>query len=172
MSYRQNGRLFKYEDTARSYIKDFTYDLVDSDKTNSTSASGKAYFKFNTSYQLNDNLLSYATLSQGYRRGGVNGFRDYGTNKITKVGNQYAPDSTLNKEIGVKGYLFGRQLYIESDVYRIDWKDVQTYRSQDVENGFPINGTTNGPNAHTQGFEFGPLAVPLIGKPFSTSWLR
>ena len=24
--------------------------------------------------------------------GGVNGFRDYGTNKITKVGNEYAPD--------------------------------------------------------------------------------
>ena len=148
------GRLFKYDDTARSYIKDFTYDLVDSDKTNSTSASGKAYFKLNTSYQLNDNLLSYATISQGYRRGGVNGFRDYGANKITKVGNEYTPDSTLNKELGLKGYLFGRQLYIESDVYRIDWKDVQTYRSQDVENGFPINGTTNGPNAHTQGFEF------------------
>lgn len=148
------GRVFKYDDTARSYIKDFTYDLVDSDKTNSTSASGKAYFKLNTSYQVSDNLLSYATVSEGYRRGGVNGFRDYGANKITKVGNEYAPDSTLNKELGLKGYLFGRQLYLESDVYRIDWKDVQTYRSQDVENGFPINGTTNGPKAHTQGFEF------------------
>ncbi len=148
------GRVFKYDDTARAYIKDFTYDLVDSDTTNRTSASGKAYFKVNTSYQLSDSLLSYATISQGYRRGGVNGFRDYGANKITKVGNEYAPDSTLNKELGLKGYLFGRLLYIESDVYRIDWKNVQTYRSQDVENGFPINGTTNGPHAHTQGFEF------------------
>ena len=148
------GRVFKYDDTARSYIKDFTYDLVDSDKTNTTSASGKAYFKLNASYQVNDNLLSYATLSQGYRRGGINGFRDYRSNKITKVGNEYAPDSTLNKELGLKGFLFDRLLYIETDVYRIDWKNVQTYRSQEVENGFPINGTTNGPDAHTQGFEF------------------
>lgn len=148
------GRFFKYDDTARSFIKDFTYDLVDSDKTNSTSDSGQSYFKLNVSYQFSDNLLGYATASQGYRRGGINGFRDYRTNKITKVGNEYAPDSTFNKEIGLKGYLFNRRLYIETDIYRIDWNDTQTYRSQTVENGFPINGTTNGPDAHTQGFEF------------------
>lgn len=148
------GRFFKYDDTARSYIKDFTYDLVDSDKTNSTSDSGKSYFKLNLSYQLSDNMLAYGTVSQGYRRGGVNGFRDYRTNKITKVGNEYAPDSTINKEIGVKGYLFGRKLYVEADIYRIDWNDTQTYRAQTVENGFPINGTANGPDAHTQGLEF------------------
>ncbi|MES2899907.1 MAG: TonB-dependent receptor [Pseudomonadota bacterium] len=148
------GRVFKYDDTARSFIKDFTYDLVNSDKTNTTSASGKSYFKLNASYQFNDNLLAYATASQGYRRGGVNGFRDFGTRKISKVGNEYAPDSTFNKEIGIKGYMFDRKLYLEADVYRIDWKDAQTYRAQDVENGFPINGTTNGPDAHTQGFEF------------------
>ena len=148
------GRVFRYEDTTRAYIKDFTYDLVDSDKTNTTSDSGKAYFKFNTSYQFNDNLLAYATLSQGFRPGGINGFRDFGVNKLTRQGNEYAPDATLNKEIGLKGYFFNRKLYIETDIYRIEWKNAQTYRSQDVENGFPINGTTNGPDAHTQGFEF------------------
>jgi iron complex outermembrane receptor protein len=148
------ARVFKYDDTARAYIKDFTYDLVDSDRTNTTGAGGKSYFKLNASYQFNDNLLAYATASQGYRRGGVNGFRDFGANKITKVGNEYAPDSTFNKELGIKGYLFGRKLYLESSIYRIDWNDTQTYRSQDVENGFPINGTANGPDAHTQGFEF------------------
>ena len=147
------ARVFKYDDTSRSFIKDYTYDLVNSDRTNSTSESGKSYFKLNASYQVTDNLLAYGTASQGYRRGGVNGFRDFGTQKITKVGNEYAPDSTFNRELGLKGYFFGRVLYLETDVYRIDWKDVQTYRSQDVENGFPINGTTNGPHAHTQGFE-------------------
>lgn len=148
------GRFFKYDDTARSFIKDFTYDLVNSDKTNSTSDSGNAYFKLNLSYQFNDNLLAYATASQGYRRGGINGFRDYRTNKITKAGNEYAPDSTLNKELGLKGHLFNRRLYLETAIYRIDWNDTQTYRSQSVENGFPINGTANGPDAHSQGFEF------------------
>jgi iron complex outermembrane receptor protein len=148
------ARLFKYDDTARSTIKDFTYDLVNSDATNATSASGKSYYKFNTSYQFTNKLLGYATASQGYRRGGINGFRDFGAQKITKAGNEYAPDATLNREIGLKGYFFGRMLYVETDFYRIDWRDAQTYRAQDVENGFPINGTTNGPDAHTQGFEF------------------
>ncbi len=147
------GRVFKYDDTARAFIKDYTYDLVDSDKTNTTSASGESYFKFNASYQFNDKLLAYATASEGYRRGGVNGFRDFGSQKITQVGNEYAPDSTFNQEIGVKGYFFDRKLYVEADVYRIDWNGTQTYRAQDVENGFPINGTTNGPDARTQGFE-------------------
>ena len=148
------ARVFKFEDTTRAFIKDYTYDLVNSDKTNSTSDSGNAYFKFNTSYQFNDNLLAYATLSQGYRPGGINGFRDFRANKITKEGNEYKPDSTFNKELGLKGYFFNRKLYIETAVYRIDWKDTQTYRDQVVENGFPINGTTNGPDSHSQGFEF------------------
>jgi len=147
------ARVFKYDDTARSFIKDFTYDLVNSDRSNTTGESGKSYYKLNASYQLTDKLLAYGTASQGYRRGGVNGFRDFGSQKITKAGNEYAPDSTFNREIGLKGYFFGRMLYVETDVYRIDWKGAQTYRAQDVENGFPINGTTNGPDAHTQGFE-------------------
>ena len=99
-------------------------------------------------------VLVYGTWSQGFRRGGTNAFRNDGSKLVRPELQSYAPDSTDNKEVGLKGFLFDRQLYIETDVYQIDWKDVQTYRSQTVGGVFPLNGTTNGPNAKTQGFEF------------------
>jgi iron complex outermembrane recepter protein len=125
---------------------------VDSDYTRSSGVKSKSYFKFNTSYQFGDDLLGYATFSQGFRRGGTNGFKDQGTKKVSDENAAYQPDSTNNFEVGLKGYALNRMLYVEADVYQIDWKNVQTYRAQDV-NGFPVNGTANGPGARSRGFE-------------------
>jgi iron complex outermembrane recepter protein len=147
------GRLFNYTDTAKAKIVDYAGGFVDSDYTASGGTNGKSFYKVNTAYQLNNNLLAYVTLSQGFRRGGTNGFKDLGAKIVAADAREYQPDSTNNFELGVKGYLFDRSLYVEASVYRIDWKNAQTYRSQTI-NDFPINGTANGPDARTQGFEF------------------
>lgn len=148
------ARAFNYSDTALGKIVDYAGGYVDSDTTTTGGANGKAYFKFNTSYQLSEDLLSYFTYSQGFRRGGSNGFKNLSAKKVVAVdAKEYKPDSTNNTEIGLKGYLFDRQLYIETDVFQIEWKDPQTYRAQDVS-GFPVNGTANGPDARTRGWEF------------------
>ena len=148
------ARVFNYSDVGSAKVKDYTYDLVSVNRSNSVSDSGKAYYKFNTSYQITEDFLTYLTLSQGFRRGGTNGYKDYRTNTVTEAGRNYGPDSTNNIELGLKGFMLDRQLFIQTNVYQIDWKNPQTYRSQVVENGFPINGTTNGPDARTKGFEF------------------
>jgi iron complex outermembrane recepter protein len=147
------ARVFKYDDTANVNIVDWAGGAVSRQYVVSAGDSGKAYYKFNTSYQLSENLLGYATASQGFRRGGTNPFGNRGTRIVAPDAAVYQPDSTNNYELGLKGYLLDRQLYLETAVYRIDWKDPQTYRSQDV-NGFPVNGTANGPDARTQGLEF------------------
>ena len=148
------ARVFNYEDTALGKIIDYAGGFVDSDVTATGGADGKSYYKLNTSYQVTEELLTYLTYSQGFRRGGTNGFKNLSaTRLIADTAREYKPDSTNNVEIGVKGYLFNRQLYIETGVYQIDWKDAQTYRAQDVE-GFPVNGTANGPDARTRGWEF------------------
>jgi iron complex outermembrane receptor protein len=148
------ARVFKYTDTALGKIIDYAGGFVDSDTTASGGASGKSYFKLNTSYQITDNLLAYLTYSQGFRRGGTNGFKDLSATRVVAAdAKEYKPDSTDNIEIGLKGYLFERRLYIETGLYQINWKDPQTYRSQDVS-GFPVNGTANGPDARTHGWEF------------------
>lgn len=48
--------------------------------------------------------------------------------------------------------MFNRPLYLQADYFRIDWENVQTYFSQTI-GGFPVNGTVNGPDARTQGYE-------------------
>lgn len=146
------GRVFNYEDTAIANIRDYSFDLVNNNVTKTNGENGKSYFKFNTSYQISPDLLGYYTFSQGFRRGGTNAFRDVGTRIVTAENRAYQPDSTDNNEIGLKGYLFNRQLYVQTDVFQIDWKNPQTYRSQTIS-GFPVNGTANGPNARTRGWE-------------------
>jgi iron complex outermembrane recepter protein len=42
---------------------------------------------------------------------------------------------------------------VQTNLFRIDWKNVQTYRDQAVENGFPINGTVNAGEARSEGWE-------------------
>lgn len=146
------GRVFNYDDRAISQIRDYSFDLVNNNVDVTRGDKGKAYYKANLSYQITDNFLTYATFSQGFRRGGTNGFRNVGTRIVREDAQQYKPDSTNNLEVGVKGYLFNRQLYLQTNYFRIDWKDVQTYFSQTIS-GFPVNGTNNGPDARTQGWE-------------------
>jgi len=148
------ARVFSYKDTATVNIVDWAGGIVDRQYTATGSDSGNAYYKFNTSYQFSDEMLGYFTASQGFRRGGTNPFRDRSTTVVVaEDARDYKPDSTDNFELGLKGYLLNRRLYLETAVYRINWKDTQTYRSQDV-NGFPVNGTANGPDAYSQGWEF------------------
>jgi iron complex outermembrane recepter protein len=147
------GRFFKYEDTAIAQIRDYSFDLTNNNLRFKQSESGKSIFKFNTSYQFNDDFLGYFTASQGFRRGGTNGFKDFDGKTLTNASRQYDPDTTNNYELGIKGYFFSKQLFVQTNFFRIDWKNVQTYRDQTVENGFPINGTVNAGNARSQGWE-------------------
>ncbi len=148
------ARVFNYKDTAGGLIIDYAGDAAGANRNVSVSDSGKAYYKFNTSYEITPDVLAYATFSQGFRRGGTNPFRNEGARIVKQDVVAYQPDSTDNYEVGVKGYLANRRLYIETALYQIDWKDPQTYRSQTVGGVFPVNGTTNGPDARSRGFEF------------------
>ncbi len=145
-------RYFKYDDTAIAEIKDYAGGFVDSNVNVNRGQNGKSYFKLNSSYNFTKDLLGYVTFSQGFRRGGTNGFKNQGAKIVADSTQQYEPDSTDNYELGLKGSMLNRALYLQADYFRINWKNVQTYFSQDV-NGFPVNGTTNGPSARTQGFE-------------------
>ncbi len=146
------ARVFNYDDTANVSIIDYAGGFVDNQYTAGGGENGKSFYKFNTAYQLSDNMLVYGTVSQGFRRGGTNPFKDQGSQIVAAAARSYEPDSTTNYELGVKGYALDRRLYVAADIYRIDWKDAQTYREQTVD-GFPVNGTANGPNARTTGLE-------------------
>jgi iron complex outermembrane recepter protein len=87
----------------------------------------RALWKVNTSYQLNDKNLVYATWSQGFRRGGVNALptaepgEDYVTPPaLTKL----SPDTVDNYEVGVKGTFANRFRY-SAAVFDMQWHNVQ-----------------------------------------------
>ena len=144
------ARLFSYKDDTTTEVVDYTFDLISGLVKASEKGSNKAYFKLNAAYQLSDDVLAYATFSQGFRRGGSNGFRVVGG--VEPALKTFKPDTTDNLEVGVKGFLMDKRLYLQANVYQITWKDTQTYFSQDV-NFFPVWGTTNGPDSKSQGVE-------------------
>lgn len=123
--------------------------------------STSGIFKVNTSYQFTPRMLGYATISEGYRNGGVNSVPAClnplppGQN-VCALPNELLikPDKTLNHELGLKTSWFGGRLTVNGDVYYIDWKDVQVA-------GVTVNGqvpiTVNGARAVSQGLELAVL---------------
>jgi len=107
-------------------------------------------FKVNTSYEVFDNVRLYATISQGFRRGGANALPTVGPFAERAELNSYAADKINNYEIGLKGRL-GRSLSFSTAVFQIDWKDIQL-PLQTVAAGQPF--VTNGGRARSRGFEF------------------
>nr|WP_277611295.1 TonB-dependent receptor [Microbulbifer celer] len=81
--------------------------------------------KFTLSYTPNDDVLLYATYSEGFRppaynRGGGNG------NDTTTVPFTVSTDTVDNYEAGWKTSLADNSLQFNGSVYRVDWKDIQT----------------------------------------------
>lgn len=114
-------------------------------------------FKFNTSYEFSDDLLTYLTISEGYRSGGVNAVPPCqdplppGQNVCALPNEQLVkPDKTLNHEIGVRSAWAGGRLVLNGAVYVIDWTDVQVAGTT-VNGAVPI--TVNAAEARSQGFE-------------------
>ncbi len=83
-------------------------------------------FKLNTSFEINDNTMMYATWAEGFRRGGANALPDYAFGFIPTDPAlfEYDPDKTENIEIGIKG-LLGEKWRYSAAVYTIDWDKMQ-----------------------------------------------
>jgi outer membrane receptor protein involved in Fe transport len=129
----------------------------------STTKSG-AVWKANTSYKFSSGLLAYFTFSKGYRLGGVNDVApcppDIAALKAANPSLQFlcalpneqsfGPDTTYNKEIGLRYSLFGGKLRGSLAAYTINWDGIQL--GSVTENG-AIGITVNGGKAVSKGVE-------------------
>lgn len=70
-------------------------------------------------YALNDTQNVYATISRGFKSGGV----QPGTPLTTQ---SYAPETLWNYEVGFKGELLDRRVQLNSSVFYMSWKNMQT----------------------------------------------
>ncbi len=90
--------------------------------------------KFNLSYQLNDDVLFYATYSEGFRPGGFNrgggipsANPDFPDVKVT-----YETDDVTNYEFGWKAMFLDNTLRFNGNMYYILWDNMQVSRFDPV----------------------------------------
>lgn len=133
-------------------------------------------FKANASFEVNDDVLMYVTVSEGYRIGGSNGigqceefdpmapvmqgacalapgqvfFPGGPGNVSNRDERQFGPDETRNYELGIKSTWMDGALVLNGAVYYIDWTDPQV-SSATVNANIPI--TVNGDGARSIGVE-------------------
>lgn len=102
-------------------------------------------FKGNVAWHVNDDMMVYGTISEGFRRGGANSMPP------TAPADQftYDPDSVINFEAGIKGTLDNRFTYTVA-AYQLDWSDIQINK-----NCWPNAGlcVTNAGDAVSRGLE-------------------
>jgi iron complex outermembrane recepter protein len=72
--------------------------------------------KINLTYRINDDLMVYATYSEGFRPGGVNRRGDFPP---------YDADFLKNYEIGWKTTLLNNRVRLNGAVFMLDWDDFQ-----------------------------------------------
>jgi len=105
-------------------------------------------------FKLSRDVMIYSRLASGYRPGGIN------QGDLTGLPPRFAPDETLNYEVGVKGGGFGGKFFFDGSVYYIDWQDIQLSLIN------PANGQnyfTNGSRAKSEGVELSVQLMPADG---------
>lgn len=127
-------------------------------------------FKLNTSFDVTDDVLVYATYSEGFRIGSANGVALCpdplpSTQIVCALPNefQYFPDTTNNYELGFKSQLADRTITLNGALYYIKWNGPQV-SSATVNGSQPI--TVNGAGAESKGFELAFAWEPTPGLNF------
>lgn len=102
-------------------------------------------FKLNGSYNFSDDVMLYATVAEGFRRGGLN----FGPNLLESE-RTYASDKAVNYELGWHTTLADGRAIFNGALFRVDWKDLQVGTKSDVAG---INITGNGSQGVIDGIE-------------------
>lgn len=115
-------------------------------------------FKVNTSYQFTDDIMVYATVSEGFRLGGTNGIAACpdplpGNQIVCALPDEfsYQPDTTTNYELGFKSTWLNNRFYLNATLFSVDWDNAQVSNAA-TENGNQTY-TTNAGSANSKGFE-------------------
>ncbi|HKP78848.1 MAG TPA: TonB-dependent receptor, partial [Phenylobacterium sp.] len=116
--------------------------------------------KVGVQYQFTDNDMVYATVSKGFRAGGVNAsipetlcgatLARYGETVLT-VPKTYKSDTVWSYEAGAKVRVLDNRLQLNGSVYRIDWSNLQT--NVTIPTPCVGNFIGNAGKARSQGFE-------------------
>ncbi|NOX70781.1 MAG: TonB-dependent receptor [Gammaproteobacteria bacterium] len=105
-------------------------------------------FKLNAAWNVSDQQTVYATISEGYRRGGSNAVPLVGFFAEDPGWQQYGPDTVINYEIGIKGTT--DRLNYSVAAFYVDWDNVQL---NTATSNWGFFAAANGDSARTAGLE-------------------
>ena len=106
-------------------------------------------FKFNTSYDITDDIMMFFTYSEGFRRGGVNAVPEQFIRPARGEALLFEADELTSYEFGVKGRLFGDLTYTLT-AFDVLWENAQFNTNLTF---LALVGAANLPEAQNQGLE-------------------
>lgn len=112
-------------------------------------------------FELSQNVSLYARAAKGYRPGGPNMLP---IPLVPGVPTEFADDSTMSYEAGVKAKTADNSFSIDASAFYIDWTDIQLFQ---VVNSTGVN--TNGGTAVSKGFEVSATLRPTAGLEFTAN---
>jgi outer membrane receptor protein involved in Fe transport len=99
-------------------------------------------------WNINDDILTYATMSEGFRVGGTNIVR-----AVSTASKRYDSDTVVNNEIGLKMTLMDGRLVWNMAVYQMTWEDMQLVAADPTIDFGWGQVTVNAGEAEIDGFE-------------------
>ena len=150
-------RVFENENTSQVYMALPFWTGLFPDVTDlNEGTESKALYKANATYHLTDDQIIYATFSQGYRRGGVNGVPNEGYYAEDEGFRTYQPDFVDNFELGFKGSTDDFRYNLS--LFYVNWRNPQLNTATPIWGFFmvasePLDGSYKN-KASTKGVEF------------------
>lgn len=142
-------RLFSDRDEVTVHQNTGLYtSIFDSSDSGGTKAVNRGIFKGNASWHFAPEEQVYATVAEGYRRGGANGIPITGNFAEDPAWLSYQPDTDVDYEAGVKGSLGG--MTYNADIFYVDWRNPQINTATTNWGFFAVQ---NARKATTQGIE-------------------
>ena len=150
LSFTGGFRHFRHEaDTTVAQTTGNWASIIDSSLSHGEESDTRTLFKGNMSWFFTEDSQLYATVSEGYRRGGTNGTPTTGNFAESPAWRTYKSDTVRNHELGVKGRI-GRTTTYNANLFYVDWKDPQVNSATTNWGFFAVQ---NAEKASTRGVE-------------------
>jgi outer membrane receptor protein involved in Fe transport len=142
-------RFFNDEDSVTVHQDTGVYaSIFDSSDSGGTNGVYRGLFKGNAAWHFAPTDQVYATVAQGYRRGGSNGIPTTGNFAESPAWLSYQPDTDIDYEVGVKGRW--ESITYNADVFYVDWNNPQVNTATTNWGFFAVQ---NAKKATTKGVE-------------------
>lgn len=113
-------------------------------------------FRVGAQYSVSDQIMTYATVSRGYKGPGFSGLTVSNTSQDQRV----APEIPTNYELGIRATMLDRRLTVNATLFKTHVRDFQA-QVADLSSASYANRITNAGSLNSKGVEFSIIARPI-----------